>query len=143
MLIEQAFPRERKYRQERYLPPKGRLSNDFEGLMGAGCIQAENEGLRVIFGLLMVETNMNPCNGCPVWDRQGPQCKAFQQYHSAYRAWKTAHDEQIRAVTTPQNAPAGHPLEGKTMKQIAEALSISLSEARRRKQAGTLFEPPK
>lgn len=139
MLIEQAFPKERKYHQERYLPPKGKLANEFESLMDAGCIQAENEGLRVIFGLLMVETNMNPCNGCPVWEQRGPQCKAFQLHHSAYRAWKTAHDEQIHTAVSPQNAPAGHRFEGKNMKQIAEALSISLSEARRRKQAGTLF----
>ena len=140
MLLEQAFPRGvRGWEKGRYLPPVGILSHNFDLLKADGCIQAETDSLRELFHMLMSATGHNPCNGCPVWDRKGPDCKAFQKHHSSYLAWKQTHDKEIEQNRTPQNAPEGHRFAGMNMKQIAAALGISLGEARRRKMEGTLL----
>lgn len=139
MLLEQMF---KKYAAG-YVPPLGTLSGSFEEMKTAGCIQADFDSRT--FTELMGFTGNNVCDGCPVWRIQGPVCKAFQQYHSAYTAWKDLNKKEAELKIlnekekSPNNAPIGHPLFGKSMKQIAAALNISLSEARRRKQAGTLF----
>ena len=140
MLLEQAFPQGvRGSERGRYLPPVGILGHDFNLLKEAGCIQAENDSMREMFHMLMGATEHNPCNGCPVWDRKGPDCKAFQKHHSAYISWKHSHDAEIAEKITPCNAPDGHRFASMNMKQIAKELGISLGEARRRKQAGTLI----
>jgi hypothetical protein len=140
MLLEQAFPKGvRGAERGRWLPPKGTLSSDFDMLQADGCIQAEMKSLRAMFAMLMSLSGRNPCDGCPVWDRQGPQCKAFQKHHSAYISWKHSHDAEIAEKITPCNAPDGHRFASMNMKQIAKELGISLGEARRRKQAGTLI----
>jgi hypothetical protein len=140
MLLEQAFPKgTRGAERGKYFPPKGTLGDDFYALKDSGCIQAENDSLKSMFSVVMSMTLRNPCNGCPVWDRKGPGCVAFQKHHSAYLHWKKEHDAEIAYNTTPQNAPSGHKFEGMNMKKIASELGISLGEARRRKSAGTLF----
>jgi hypothetical protein len=139
MLLQQAFPQHGRRNDLRYLPPKGTLSPNFEKLKADKCIQAETDSLRDLFAILMGLTGCNPCNGCPVWERQGPACKAFQNNHSAYASWKSEHDEEIKEAVTPRNAPRGHKFDGMSMKQIATELGISLGEARRRKMEGTLF----
>ena len=139
MLLEEAFPQTGRRNDRRYLPPVGRLAYDFPKLQADKCIQAETDSLRELFGMLMGMTGCNPCNGCPVWERKGPDCKAFQNNHSAYLAWKSEHDAEIKAQVAPHNAPDGHKFAGKNMKQIAAELGISLGEARRRKIEGTLF----
>jgi hypothetical protein len=105
MLLEQAFPQSKeRFRDGRYLPPVGTLSADFDQLKSGGCIQAETDSLRQMFYALMGLTGRNPCAGCPVWERKGPKCVAFQNYHSAYISWKKAHDEEVRLNGTPKNA---------------------------------------
>ena len=118
----------------RYLDPRGQLVGSFTQLMEAGCIQAENLELELVFYALMVATVRNPCDGCPVWGNKGPECKAFQQYHTAY----VETQQVIKDATTPSNVPLDHPLAGLSVKQIAAKLIVSIGEVRRRKAAGTL-----
>ncbi len=140
MQLEQAFPRGTMGSDRgRWLPPRGILGGNFATLRDSGCIQAENDSLRDLFLGLMAMTGCNPCNGCPVWDRVGPGCKAFQEHHTAYLGWKQTHDEEIQLAITPRNATQDSKFAGMNMKQIAAALGISINEARRRKMAGTLF----
>ena len=123
-----------------YLPPRGLLKATFEQAQAAGCIQAIDQ--KVFDGLMKVTCN-NPCNGCPQWADGGPKCGAFQQYHLAWARHQEAlknKAEADKAAVTPHNAPAGHPFAKMNMKQIAQELGVSLSEARRRRAAGTLLE---
>lgn len=133
------FPRhERGPYRGQYCDPEGRLTGTFDQLMAAGCLQAEVPGLLMIFRLLMVETSANPCAGCPVWNRKGPECGAFREYHSAYAQSVKKQEQVIKDATTPNNVPAEHPLAGLSIKKIAEKLGVSISEVRRRKANGTL-----
>lgn len=125
----------------RYIDPKGQLVGTFQQLMDAGCIQAENWEMEPLFYGLMVVTAANPCDGCPVWGAKGPGCVAFQRYHSAYHRAEECQQQVVKDVkdaTTPSNVPAGHPLFGLSVKQIAEKLGVSIGEVRRRKASGTL-----
>jgi hypothetical protein len=91
----------------------------------------------------MKVTCSNPCNGCPTWADIGPKCGCFQQYHVAWARHQEAlkvKAEADKAAVTPHNAPEGHAFADMNMKQIAEVLGVSLSEARRRKAAGTLLQ---
>jgi hypothetical protein len=133
------FPQGERGRDKgRYLKPVGELQGNFEQLMEAGCIQAETPALEPMFLMLMPMTNNNPCDGCPVWERKGPECAAFQQYHTAYT--NAVHDQHqaLEAATKPSNFPPGHRFFGRTMKEVATELGVSLGEVRRRKAAGTL-----
>jgi len=133
------FPRhERGPYRGRYLDPQGQLTGSFTQLMEAGCIQAENRELEPLFYALMLATMKNPCDGCPVWGNKGPECQAFQQYHTAYTQAIETQQQVIKEATTPSNVPAEHPLAGLSVKQIAAKLNVSISEVRRRKAAGTL-----
>jgi len=132
------FPKhERGPYRGRYVDPEGQLLGTFQQLMDAGCVQAEMPALLPLFFGLMALTNQNPCAGCPIWDNKGPECKAFQEYHSA-SARVIATQQVIKDATTPNNVPAEHPLAGLSVKKIAEKLGISIGEVRRRKAAGTL-----
>jgi len=133
------FPRnERGPYRGQYVDPEGQLLGTFEQLMVAGCIQAENYELTTMFHLLMAATNRNPCAGCPVWTRKGPECGAFREYHSAYSQGVKKQEQVIKAATTPSNVPLDHPLAGLSVKQIATKLNVSIGEVRRRKASGTL-----
>ena len=57
--------------------PIGKLSNDFVGLYEAGCIQAANPQIIILFYALHKHTDGNPCAGCPEWEAIGPKCPAF------------------------------------------------------------------
>lgn len=70
-----------------------------------------------------------------MWDMKGKGCKPYQLYHSEARQEAFNRQQRIEAAIKPNNSGL---FEGKSMKQIAKELSISLSEARRRKQRGEL-----
>jgi hypothetical protein len=91
-----------------------------------------------MFYMLHAATGSNPCNGCPRWEKIGPECKAFQLCHWAYAKWKFEHDKEIASHGTPANVPSGHKFEGMSIKAIAAELGVSMNEVRRRKMAGTL-----
>jgi hypothetical protein len=133
------FPRhERGPYRGQYCDPVGHLTGSFAQLNLAGCIQTETLDLAMIFRLLMLETNNNPCAGCPVWTQRGPECGAFREYHTAYAQGVKKQEQVIKDATTPSNVPAEHPLAGLSVKKIAEKLGISIGEVRRRKASGTL-----
>lgn len=133
------FPKhERGPYRGRYLDPQGQLTGSFTQLMEAECIQAENRELEQLFQALMIATKRNPCDGCPVWGNKGPECKAFQQYHTAYVQTVAAHQQAVKDATIPNNVSFEHPLAGLSIKKIAEKLGVSISEVRRRKASGTL-----
>ena len=139
--VPQPFPIGYKgqYRGQ-YLPPRGLLKGTLEQLKEAGCIQTVDEK---VFKGLMKATVSNPCNGCPVWAEGGPKCGAFQSYHTSWARHQEALKAKLvadKAAVTPHNAPEGHVFADMNMKQIAETLGVSLSEARRRKAAGTLLQ---
>jgi len=121
-----------RYRGQ-YVDPKGQLKASFAQLMEADCLQA---GAAPAFEYLMAATVNNPCAGCPVWCEKGPECKAFQLYHTAYS--RPVKPEEQVVVKTSSNVPPEHPLTGLSIKQIAAKLNISISEVRRRKISGTL-----
>ena len=73
-----------------------------------------------------------------MWERKGPECAAFQQYHTAYTNAVIGQHQALEAATKPSNFPPGHRFFGLSMKEVAKQLDISLGEARRRKAAGTL-----
>ena len=125
-----------RYRGQ-YVDPKGQLKASFAQLMEADCLQA---GAAPAFEYLMAATVNNPCAGCPVWCEKGPECKAFQLYHTAYpRVEQVEQVKQVKqVVVAKQNVPPEHPLTGLSIKQIAAKLNISISEVRRRKISGTL-----
>ncbi len=125
-------------RRHQYFPPNGTLDGTFDQLQAAGCIQCELEQLRVLFIGLQSATRGNVCDGCPVWSQKGPACAAFSQYHSAARAVREDSERSLIKATTPQTNSGNPELSCMSMKMIAEKLGISLSEARRRKAAGTL-----
>jgi hypothetical protein len=133
------FPKhERGSDRGRYIDPMGQLEGTFEQLMEAGCIQAENREMEPLFYALMAATNMNPCDGCPVWGSKGPACVAFQQFHSAYYRAEEKQRQTIQDATVPNNVPPGHEFFGLSVKKIAEKLGVSIGEVRRRKANGTL-----
>lgn len=127
-----------KNRMKTRMPPVGRLTGSFEDLQAAGCIQAEMESLRPIFVGLMDMTNCNPCNGCPIWDQLGEDCKAFAKFHSYAIESRYQAKVELEQATTPHNIPSGHEFQGMSVKQIAAKLGVSIGEVRRRKLAGTL-----
>ena len=132
------FPKhERGPYRGRYLDPSGQLMGNFQQLMDVGCIQAENRELEQLYCALMIVTKKNPCAGCPVWNNKGPECKAFQLYHTACTQTVAVH-QQVKSTTTPNNVPADHPLAGLSIKKITEKLGVSIGEVRRRKASGTL-----
>lgn len=119
-----------------YKSPVGHLLATFDQAHEAGCLQAEMLTGCSYFGMLMVSTRLNPCDGCPVWKEDGPACGTFQMYHTAYAYAKESQEEAIKKATTPP-VVQGHPeFIGLTTKQIAEKLGISKNEVRRRKAAG-------
>jgi len=119
---------------DRRKAPVGFLKPDFEGLQQAGCIQAD---MRPLFIGLYAATQGNICNGCPVWQEQGPECKAYQQYHSEALSKAVDRHQRIVQAVFPcdKNGDKWH---GYSVSQIAQELNISKSEVRRRKLAGTL-----
>lgn len=116
-----------KSNRERFIPPKGQLLVTFEKAQAVGCIQAVNS---LYFNKIMSATQLNPCDGCSIWEDEGPKCQAFVKYHSAHRQFLTK-----KQTTTANNSPE---YRGLNMKTIAKRLHISLKEARRCKAAGTL-----
>lgn len=116
-----------------YLPSSGQVDEllvTFDQAHESGCIQAVHGPP---FWALMIATNLDPCNDCPVWKEDGPACKTFQMYHTAYAHVKESQEEAVKKATTPP-AVQGHPeFTGLTTKQIAEKLGISKNEVRRRK----------
>jgi hypothetical protein len=110
-----------------------KLDASFEDLHAAGCIQTGadtqtdlNAARKQFGGMwagLMRYTAMNPCQGCPAFNNG--RCAAFRQYNTG-------------AKSTPVPPPDNKHPSGLSMRQIAEKLGISLSEARRRKVQGTL-----
>lgn len=118
--------------------PEGKLTGSFGELFAAGCIQTgadicdtveeADHQIGTMFSLLQLELNGNICNGCPVMELNGSQCKAFKQYHTSQASKKrTKGNESV--------------YEGWTVKQIAAKLNISQNEVRRRRFAGTLEVP--
>ena len=118
--------------------PEGKLTGSFAELYVAGCIQTGSDicdtveeadrQIGTMFSLLQLELNGNICNGCPVMELNGSQCKAFKQYHTSQASKKrTRGNESV--------------YEGWTVKQIAAKLNISQNEVRRRRFAGTLEVP--
>jgi hypothetical protein len=138
MMAVQFSKHERGVQRGQFIDPVGRLNGTFEQLGEAGCIQAESPELMPLFTQLMLATALNPCAGCPIWSENGPECVAFQRYHSAYRRAEETRQKAVRDATTPSNVPSGHRFSGLTVRQIAGELGVSLSEVRRRKASGTL-----
>ncbi len=118
--------------------PEGKLTGSFAELYAVGCIQTGSDlcatveeadrQMRTMFSLLQLELNGNICNGCPVMELNGSQCKAFRQYHTSQASKKRMKGNESV-------------YEGWTVKQIAEKLNISQNEVRRRRFAGTLEVP--
>lgn len=113
---------------------------NFRLLHEAGCIQtmcdvypdvkeAEKNFLGR-FCTLMVLTNLNPCDECPVL--QG--CKAYKEYNTQPKEEKAAKEDKIKVATTPDNGPFG----SMSVKQIAKKYNISISQVRRLKVQGKL-----
>jgi len=92
--ITQQFPKESNRKNAKYLPPKGMLVAQYPEAKAAGCIQAESEEL--FYNGLMQATKFNPCDGCSVWDRKGPACPCFNQYHTAVRDAKAVVAKEER-----------------------------------------------
>jgi hypothetical protein len=132
-LIDVHFPTSYKGpNRGEFLPPRYALAKtaSYDAMRELGCIQATDERL---FMALMKATANNPCNGCPAWCARGPACGAFQAHHVAWDRYNVAQNEKqadLQWAITPHNAPEGHPWEKKTMREIAEILTTSLSQVR-------------
>lgn len=106
---------------------------DFDTLMAEGCIQCENEGLRELWPLLVIETQRDPCTtGCPAF--KGGACLAYQKYSRMAIRERGNKAVTLKAATTPNNGSGEWA--GLSMKQIAAKEGISLNEARKRKREG-------
>jgi hypothetical protein len=118
--------------------PVGKLRASFKELFEAGCIQTGGDShgsLEVATGTfslrfiaLMLLTENNPCDGCPVF--QGGSCRAYKRYHTGPTNQRIQNQARIKAATT---APGG-----KSVRQLAKELNISINEVRRRKHRGEL-----
>lgn len=114
--------------------PVGSLLGNFDEMHEAGCLQAEVEGNRAAFIWLKTQLKGNICDGCPVWDEKGQDCKAYRQYHMEWRMLHQDKRRQLEEATKPSNGK--YP--GMNMKQIAKHLGISLNQTRKMKREGTL-----
>ena len=119
----------------RYEAPQGQLIATFEQAHEACCLQAELDELRPMYSLLMVETRLNPCDSCPVWDSNGPECECFQLYHTDWQHRQRKQCQELVEATTPNNAVSPS-LVGLNMKQIAAKLGVSLNKTRQMKREG-------
>jgi hypothetical protein len=113
------------------------LKPDFAGLKAAGCIQAESDLHEPLFQGLWAATRGNICDGCPKWESQGPQCKAYQQFHTEAIHRNRAQQARVAQAVSP-GGKNGEKWAGHSVAMIAAELGISKSEVRRRKTAGTL-----
>ena len=100
--ILKQFPKDRS---GRFYSPNGKLMCNFEEAQSTGCIQAETNNAMLMFSSLMIVTNINPCNGCPVWDRVGPECGCFQKYHTGYHAVVEEKKQHAAKVKRQQEKP--------------------------------------
>ena len=111
------------------------LTNDFEALKAAGCIQCEYTDMRQMSHALMDATSRNPCMLCPAFDYG--RCNAYR-LHNTDATLQRAEDEKRKKAKerakTPHNGTGKWA--GMTIRQIAKAEEISLKEARRRKAKG-------
>jgi len=86
-IIGQFEKKSGKSRRKQYVAPTGVLKVFFDDAKRTKCIQATEANS---FDAIMVATRYNPCDGCAEWAHNGPECKCFQEYHSAFRAAKAA-----------------------------------------------------
>ena len=117
-----------------YEPPQGRLTATYVELQTAGCIQAKAGA--DYFLRIMAGTYCNPCNGCPIWTQDGPDCKAFQAYHTDWQIRKRDHQKELEAATKPNNSEVSPEFQGLNLKQIAAKVGVSLNKARQLKREG-------
>jgi hypothetical protein len=111
-----------------------RLSGTFAQLHAAGCIQTgadvewcvavAAEKFAPLLNGLRILTDGRPCDGCPVF--RGGECNAYQQYRES-------------AVVMPKAATSySNKYPGKSVRQIATELGVSIGEVRRRKLDGSI-----
>lgn len=101
-------------------PPNGRLTGSFEELFAEGCIQTgcdvhktakEAEGnFLMLFNALMLSTNGNMCDGCPMYE--GGTCKAFRKFHSGSPHRQKATKPEITVITRKRCPDCGLKIRG-------------------------------
>lgn len=106
--------------------PAGRLESTKAALAAAGCLQAGPHYFHVFQA-----THGNPCATCAGFD--AGNCPAFARYHTGAVRWL-----QRQQPTVPHNVRPGHPLDGLSVRKLAERLGVSVAEVRRRKREGRL-----
>ena len=85
-------------RRGRFEDVEGRLNASFEDALHSDCIQAETTEDRLRFYGLLSATSGKLCNGCPVWIGRGPECKAFQKFHTAFASRVNAIEKTKKEV---------------------------------------------
>jgi hypothetical protein len=116
--VSSFFPTETKgIWRGQYLPPQGKLKASFDEAHEAGCLQAEtnNPTFRERFPLLMIALLCNPCDGCPIWEQDGPACECFQKYHTAMANAEiriTAERGKAHVKTTEKCSVCGFKIKG-------------------------------
>lgn len=109
-----------------------RIEHNLDQLKQDGCQLVEPKEM---FKALMVATMGDPCTtGCTYFE--GGKCPAYLKYHSIEIDKRAQKKQDHVRAHTDQSGLIGGKWSGKTIRQIAEIEGISLSEARRRKQAG-------
>lgn len=88
-----------------------------------------------LFEALLLETRGDPCKTGCMYFQEG-SCIAYQRFHTDAIQYRRQKEADLQRARTDQSGLIGGKWAGVPIKQIAEMEGISLSEARRRKQAG-------